>query len=188
MTLIIGIDPGITGALAAVASGGWHAVADIPIKAVTVGVSGNAIAGRRIDGHALRGVILDFERQALTAGERWEGRIRIFCEAVHAREGDRNSMQSQGSLMRSLGSIEAVCDVLEAPAQLITPQSWQMFYGLVGKSHEQRAHGALPEAVQLAARLHPACAAMLSRVKDHNRAEALLIARYGLRGIVERGG
>lgn len=182
--LCLGIDPGVTGGIAGITPNGWSRVADLPITLV----SGAAAVSRRIDGAALARIIQDFAAAAAQAEEFTGMPIRCFCEAVHAREGDRNSMQSQGSLMRSLGAIEAVCDILGAPAMLVQPQAWQTFFGLVGKSHEQRAHGALPAAVQLAAGLHPSCAGMLSRVKDHNRAEALLIARYGLRGIIERGG
>jgi hypothetical protein len=80
--------------------------------------------------------------------------------------------------MRSLGAIEAVFDVLRFPAALIEPACWQRYYGLQGKKAKREA-GSMPEAIRVACELYPRAAHMLQRVKDHNRAEALLIAHYG---------
>jgi hypothetical protein len=89
-----------------------------------------------------------------------------------------NSMQSMGSLLRSLGAIEAVFDVLRYPAALVAPQTWQRHFGLQGKK-AKREPGTMPEAIRIACELYPRSAHMLRRVKDHNRAESLLIAHYG---------
>lgn len=183
--MVYGFDPGVTGAIALVSTSGIAEVADIPVTTI----SGAASVSRRIDARALRNLATQMlTRVARPAGEIFEGSTyEMACEAVHARVGDRNSMQSQGSLMRSLGAIEALCDVMGHPAVLVPPQTWQTFYGLLGKFQEQRGHGDLPAAVQLAAKLYPALAGQLQRVKDHNRAEALLIARYHLRKGVPGG-
>jgi crossover junction endodeoxyribonuclease RuvC len=198
MLFVIGIDPGVTGAWCALTPAtdaaeteSYAALFDLP----TATVSGAPSVSRRIDGRALRSGIAGAWRECrvvLALDDDEECDLRIACEAVHAREGDRNSMQSQGSLMRSLGAIEAVADTLGAPATLIPPRAWQDWYGLMGKSHqalEKRAalkagtilRGELPDAVKLAARLFPRLGDQLRLVKDHNRAEAALIARYHLR-------
>ena len=52
-----------------------------------------------------------------------------------------------------------------------TPQEWQRFQHI----------GAAPDAArQRAVQLYPQLAPMLARKKDHNRADALLLAVYGL--------
>lgn len=186
--LVIGIDPGVTGAVAAVSDTGFADLADIPVRSVY----GAATVSRRVCGFTLRTIIATLVEQAGPDAGSWV----VACEAVHAREGDRNSMQSQGSLMRSLGAIEAVADVMGCPPTLVAPQAWQGFYGLVGKEQdarerrEQRLPGAppvLPQSVQLARTLFPRLAGMLTLVKHHNRGEALLIARYHLRKTMHDG-
>ena len=71
--------------------------------------------------------------------------------------------------------------MLRFPCALVEPRAWQRFVGLAGKGKESRERGALPAAVLTARELYPAAAHDLQRVKDHNRAEALLIAHYGAR-------
>lgn len=168
---VMGVDPGTTGAVAFITERG-AAVYDLPVREIR----GNGFSVRRIDGRALAKLI----RSECPAGEPFAA----FCESVHARAGERNSMMTQGSLMRSFGAIEAVCDCLGAPPELITPQAWQAFYGLVGKKTEIRGKGALPAATRKALELYPSVAGDLMRVKDHNRAESLLIAHFGMRKVL----
>ena len=80
-----------------------------------------------------------------------------------------NAIQTQGSLMRSLGAIETVFEVLRMPVMLISPQVWKKHFGL--KSDKKAS-------LEVARRLYPQCSA-ISRAKDHNRAESLLLAQYG---------
>ncbi len=120
--------------------------------------AGKSFVPRRIDGRALALLI----RQHASQGEP----LRVYCERVQApmRGGSGNSaIQAEGSLMRTLGAIEAVCDVLCASPELVLPQTWQAFYGLVGKGVELRERGALPAATRKALELYPHLEADLSR-------------------------
>jgi crossover junction endodeoxyribonuclease RuvC len=82
-----------------------------------------------------------------------------------------NSMHSQGSMMRSRGIVEAVADIARLEIKVVQPQTWKRFYGLLGKDKG--------EARELACRLYPGQAPQFKRVKDHNRADATLLAHYG---------
>lgn len=168
---VAGFDPGTSGAVAFITPRG-ASVHDLPTRKI----EGNGFTVRRIDARALALLI----RQECPADEPFAA----FCESVNAFTGNDNSMMSQASLMRSLGAIEAVCDCLGAPPTLITAQAWQKLYGLVGKKTEIRGKGMLPAAVAMAQKLYPAIAADLQRVGDHNRAESLLVAHYGLRKVL----
>jgi hypothetical protein len=151
----IGIDPGLTGALAFIAPGGAVTVEDIP----TVDLPGNGLVSRRVDGLALARLI----RQHVPAGHA----CTVLMESVHAMGG--SAVQTMGSMMRSVGAIEAVLEVLRMPAAGVTPQTWKRFYGL--KSDKGQS-------LTKARTLYPA--APLRLAKHHNRAEALLIAHYAL--------
>lgn len=84
----------------------------------------------------------------------------------------KTSIKTEGSLMRSRGHVEAVCALLNyklLPA--VRPQAWKKHFGLTGQGKEA--------SLDVARQLFPEAAKMyLSRVKDHNRAESLLIALY----------
>lgn len=154
--IIVGIDPGLTGALAFVDSRGSCVIEDIP----TVALPGNGMVKRKVDGLALARLV----RQHCPASED----AMVVCEAVRAMGGKNNAVQTQGSLMRTLGAIEAVFEVLRFPWQIVEPQTWKRHYGLGSEK------GA---SLEVARRLYPS--APLKLAKHHNRAEALLIAHYG---------
>lgn len=154
--IIIGIDPGLTGALAFIDSRGGCVVEDIP----TVELPGKGMVKRKVDGLALARLV----RQHCPAADG----AMVVCEAVRAMGGKNNAVQTQGSLMRTLGAIEAVFEVLRFPWQIVEPQAWKRHYGL---SSEKGA------SLVTARTLYPS--APLKLAKHHNRAEALLIAHYG---------
>lgn len=171
--ITLGIDIGLSGAIAAVDSRGTATVRDIPTRP-----DGK---GRRIDGRALILAIRDVVRIG-------ESALMIF-EDVHARaigNGGRstNSMGSQGSMMQSKGIVQAVVDITRLDVKAVQPQAWKRYYGLLLKREEGEKDSDFERrkktaSMERARALFPAIGHDLARVKDHNRAEALLIAMYG---------
>ena len=157
--IAMGVDPGLTGAVAWVDSKGSCVVVDLP----TVELPGNGLVKRRIDGLALARLI----RTHCPAAEG----VLALCEQVGTMGGQNNAVQTQGSLMRSLGAIEAVLEVLRMPPQMVRPQAWKSHYGV---GSDKAASLATARA------LYPCAADALKLAKHHNRAEAVLIAHYGL--------
>lgn len=176
--IVVSVDPGVGGAVAFLGDC-EPSVHDMPTLALPEAVSaGRSWVPRRIDGRALALLI----RQHVPLGTP----AQAFCERVHAMRGDgKSSMQAEGSLMRSLGAVEAVLDILNLSPELVLPQTWQQFYGLVGKSSEIRARGALPAAVLKARQLYQNLETSLSRVCDHDRADAVLVGHYALRKLIK---
>jgi hypothetical protein len=161
--ICIGIDPGLTGAISFIDSRGTCVIEDLP----TMTLPGNGMIKRKIDGRALA----DLVHRHCALGE---GAPLVLCEQVRAMGGKNNAVQTQGSLMRTLGAVEAVLEVLRYPPRMVEPQTWKRFYGL-GKEK--------PEAMLKARALYPSAEHLLRRVKDHNRAESLLIAHWGMRNL-----
>lgn len=164
--IAVGIDPGLTGAIAFVDHRSC-VIEDLP----TMELPGDGMVRRKIDGRAFAEMV----RRHCAPGES----VRVFCEAVHAIAGKPGgkqiggTIQSQASLMRSLGAIEAVLEALRMPPEMVFPQRWKRFYQLDG---DKKA------ALKKARELYPDLAnTTLRMVKNHNRAEALLIAHWGLR-------
>ncbi len=149
--MILGIDPGKTGAIAVVAPtiSEVLAVDDMPI---------------------------------ITEFKQW---LRIYCRGYHLKgviekvralppaQGRRRAgTQSSFNFGRSYGEVIGLCAGLDIPLDYIDPTTWKRRAGLIG---EDKA-----ASMDLARRLYPEAKKWLTRKKDHGRAEAILIATYGV--------
>lgn len=159
--IVLGIDIGVTGALAAVDSRGTHVLHDLP----TIEIKGERMVRRRLDARGL----LTLVRQCVPIGESGVAVI----EDVHTLPSRVNAPQAQGSLMHSRGIVEAVLEIAGLRVVPVDPLRWKALFGLVGHGKDA-ARG-------IAVNLYPSAHAELQRAKDHNRADSLLLAHYGLR-------
>lgn len=158
MAIFCAIDPGISGAIAAIGPNG-ASVADIP----TLEIPGTGRTKRIIHGYALA-VLL---RKMIPAEES----AIVVLEDVHAMPSNKSGSGANTSLMHSKGVIEGVLSVLRMDVKLVNAQRWKRMYGLDADK---------AKALTLARSLYPAIAAShLSRQKDNGRADALLMAHYG---------
>ncbi len=149
--IFIGVDPGITGAIAALDQGGdLIMVADLPI------IRDRSLAW--VDGGELQSMLLG----AI------EGRqCRAVIERVSAmpKQGIASSFQ----FGVGFGSVLSVLQAMPIPLEFVTPVVWKRSYGLSKDKHASLHKARL---------LYPT--AELHLAKHDGRAEALLIARYRL--------
>ncbi|MES2910592.1 MAG: hypothetical protein V4718_04340 [Pseudomonadota bacterium] len=167
--IVVGIDPGLTGACAVVSHRGLLSVFDIP-KMKIPGVGPTALVQNKIDGRNLCRLLL--------AKCPTDESIQVCIEAVGVMGGANNAVQTQGSLMRSLGALETVIECLNWELEYVNSQKWKRFYGLIDSNLNDRQRKA--KAMESARRLYPG-SEFLNRAKDHNRGEAILIAHWRLR-------
>lgn len=165
--MIIGIDPGVTGAMAVLRtpqhSAGMVSLFDMPATAKTSG-TGNQVS---CDGLV-----------AWLSGLEWVPQC-AFIERVNAmppRRGKDGVQRSAGATSmfgfgRSAGVVEMLFAARGIPRHFVTPNEWKKHFGLIGKDKDA--------ARALAMELFPAAAGSLQRKKDVGRADALLIAEYG---------
>jgi crossover junction endodeoxyribonuclease RuvC len=152
---VVGIDPGTTGALAALsADAQLLAIADMPT--LTAG-NGRPV----VDAVGLS----DWLRQHRPARGVW-------AEQVSAMPTD--SRVSAFAFGRAVGATEAVCLLLALSLNRVQPVAWKRAAGLPAGAPKSAG-------VETARRLVPSSAPHLTRVRDHNRADAVLIALHGLR-------
>ncbi len=164
--LIVGIDPGLTGACSVIDHNGLRAVFDLPTMEIP-GVGKDAKVKRKIDGYALCGLLL----KLCPASEK----PMAVIEAVSTMGGQNNAVQTQGSLLRSLGALETVIECLHWPLSYVQPRVWKKHFGLINPNLNDSQRKA--QALECARRLYPQCND-LARAKDHNRAESLLLAHW----------
>ena len=151
--LYLGIDPGLTGALALLNSdGSMHSVEDLPVMA-----RGKGRVKHEIDPAALARLLRSHTADIKLA----------VVEQVGSMPGQ--GVASVFSMGHTLGCIVGVVQALGIPLHLVPPAVWKKRAGISADKNLARSE---------AIRLWPA--APLDRIKDHNRAEALLLARYAL--------
>ena len=150
----IGVDPGQTGAIAAYDGTIITGLIDMPTMARLHG------SGRQVDPYTLATEILD-----LCAGRN----ATAVIEAVSAMPGQ--GVSSMFRFGESVGVVLGVLGALQMPVRWVTPGRWKKAAGIAGKDKDA--------ARSLAIQLHPEVAELLTRKKDHNRGEAILIARFG---------
>lgn len=164
--IVVSVDPGLTGACAVLDHNGLRAVFDIPTMPIP-GAGPKALVRNKVDARAL----LKLLRQHCPAGEP----VRSVVEAVGTMGGKDNAVQTQGSLLRSLGAIETVLECLGWAPEYIHPQTWKRHFGLIGSDLSQTQRKA--KALACARRLYPQCGD-IARAKDHNRAESILLGHH----------
>lgn len=156
---VIGIDPGATGAVALIdtehpLTGGMYAeVWDLEASA--------SASTKTISGHWLCALLADI------------GEVEcVFVEEVHA-----NTLSYKGNftLGMATGGILGVLAALNRPVRRIKPKEWQKAMGLSNISPVDRKEAHRFKAIEM----WPSARESLKHKKDHNRADALLIAEAG---------
>ena len=149
--LTVGIDPGLTGAVAFLRNGEYVALFDIPTT-----LKGSGSVKQEVEPGGLKRMFL----------ERLEGRedVAIALERVSAMPGQGSS--SVFSFGDTYGCCRSVASLTGYPLYLVTPTTWKKHFGLGRDKEESRA---------LATRLFPG--AELHLKKHADRSEALLMAR-----------
>jgi len=157
---VLGIDPGLTGALAVVeiATGRLVEVKRMP---VTVIKKQNHLNGA--DLAAWLGLQANLQLIHFA-----------YIEAVHSRP--RQAGQFNFGL--NTGIVHGILYANFIPITLVQPQTWKAAYGIKRVGDEVKADKKT-EAREIAAALFPDMAHEFKRVKDDGVAEAALIARYG---------
>lgn len=156
--IIVGVDPGTSGAVGVIYPDKYE-VMDIP--AMAVGKRGGRVKNQ-VNAAELAMMLKTMKHW----GEVYNSQISVWLEKVASMPGQ--GVSTMFSMGDSLGCIRGCCAALGLQINMVTPQVWKKHFGL-GKDKEivrARAIELFPEAP-------------LSRKKDHNRAEALLIALYG---------
>ena len=143
---VIGVDPGISGAIALIGDG-YLAVRDIPTA-----------------GEQRRRVVMAAELAGVIRA--WDPDTAVI-EKVHAMPAQ--GVSSSFRFGQALGVIEGVLGALTIATEYVTPQSWKKHYRLTRHKEDARLR---------ALQLWPRITDQLSRKRDADRAEALLIANW----------
>ena len=150
--MIIGIDPGITGAIVLIQSDGTFVDA-IPTPSIKTGKAS------RVNAAAIHGFI-----------DQYQPMIKhCYIEQVGAMTGQ--GVSSTFSFGHSAGVVEGLIAGMGIPYSKITPQAWKKAYNLIGKDKD----AARSRAVEL----YPSLRLLDQKGKGQAIADAIFIARHG---------
>src|SRR5262245_58051326 len=150
---VLGIDPGINGGLAVVEIA--DGAAPVLVECVDIPVVGTG-AKERVDVAAIRNFIDQHKP------------FRALIERAQAMP--RQGSSSGFKYGRAVGAIEAAITLCSIPVEIVEPPAWKRFWKLPGKDKESARQKALQQ--------FPDAHAALARKRDHDRAEAALLALY----------
>ena len=160
LRVVVGIDPGLSGAVATLLDGEPGPMLDMPTRRVD-GV--NEVAARQL---------ATWLRELRAAHP---GAFVLVClEHVSAAPmaGRRQGTSSMFNFGDGFGQVKAVLDVLGLPVVRVRPATWKAHFSLSGKGVDKDAGR------QLAIARFPSAADQLRRKKDGGRADALLLALW----------
>ena len=154
--LIIGIDPGISGAICFFENGNIRDVIDMPIMA-----SGNKNK-KQINASQIFNEI-SFRIKNYKSEE-----VNVVVEQVSAMPGQ--GVTSMFNFGQSFGVIKGVCAAMQLPIFFVRPAKWKKYFDLINSQKDSSRVKVIE--------MFPKFSSMLSRKKDSNKADAILIANY----------
>jgi crossover junction endodeoxyribonuclease RuvC len=154
MIRTIGIDCGLNGAIAVLVDGQLVSVHDMPTLTVDI----NKKSKRQVSPNLLAILIESIKPDS------------AIVERPAARPGQ--GVTAMFGFGRSLGVVEGVLAGLSVPVTYVAPATWTKAMGKAAGKDASR---------QRAIELFPAMSEYFKRVKDDGRAEATLIAMWGIK-------
>ena len=154
--LIIGIDPGISGAICFFENGEIKDVIDMPSMAE------GKKNKKQINGSQL------FNELEIRVKDLQKKNIAVVVERVSAMPGQ--GVTSMFNFGQSYGVIKGICSAMQLPIFFISPSKWKKYYNLI-KTSKDASRAKVIE-------IFPYISSKLQKKKDSNKAEAILIASF----------
>ena len=154
--LIIGIDPGISGSICFMQNGKILEVVEMPTMAA------GKKNKRQVNGSQIYNEILE----KIHNTDKQE--IRVIIEQVSAMPGQ--GVTSMFNFGQSFGILKGICSAMQLPMYFVRPAKWKKYFGLINSEKDASRTKAIE--------MFPYFSSQLSKKKDSNKADAILIASF----------
>ena len=151
---IIGIDPGLSGAIAVLEDNKVLGIYDMPV------MSEGKKSKRQLNSAQLVSII----KQHTSNNDE----LAIVVEQVNAMPGQ--GVTSMFNFGQTFGAIKGVCAALELPIFFVRPTKWKKYFELLNSSKDASRTKTIE--------MYPSLSNQLSKKKDVNKSDAILIARF----------
>ncbi len=154
--LVIGIDPGISGSICFLEDGIIKDVVEMPT--MTEGKKNK----KQVNGSQIYNEICfrikTYEKK----------NIKVVIEQVSAMPGQ--GVTSMFNFGQSFGILKGICSAMQLPIYFVRPAKWKKYFNLINSEKDASRTRAIE--------IFPYFSSNLSKKKDSNKADAILIASY----------
>jgi crossover junction endodeoxyribonuclease RuvC len=154
--LIIGIDPGISGSICFFQDGKIIDVVEMPT--MTEGKKNK----KQVNGSQIFNEIF-FRIKKLDKKD-----VKVIIEQVSAMPGQ--GVTSMFNFGQSFGILKGICSAMQLPMYFVRPAKWKKYFNLINSEKDASRTRAIE--------IFPYFSGQLSRKKDSNKADAILIASF----------
>ena len=151
---IIGIDPGLSGAIAILENKNVLKLFDMPVMA----------EGKKNKKQLNSAQLVNIIKKNINKSDD----IAVVVEQVNAMPGQ--GVTSMFNFGQTFGAIKGVCAALNLPIFFIRPSKWKKHFELINSSKDSSRTKVIE--------MYPSLSNQLSKKKDVNKSDAILIARY----------
>ena len=154
--LIIAIDPGISGSICFFQDGEIKDVIEMPT--MTEGKKNK----KQVNGSQIFNEILERIKKIDKKN------IKVVIEQVSAMPGQ--GVTSMFNFGQSFGILKGICSAMQLPMYFVRPAKWKKYFNLLNSEKDASRTKAIE--------IFPYFSSQLSRKKDSNKADAILIASF----------
>ena len=151
---ILGIDPGLSGAIAILEKKKVLSLFDMPVMA----------EGKKNKKQLNSAQLVNIIRENSIGEEE----IVVVVEQVNAMPGQ--GVTSMFNFGQTFGAIKGVCAALNLPIFFVRPSKWKKYFELINSSKDSSRTKVIE--------MYPSLSSQLAKKKDVNKSDAILIARY----------
>ena len=152
--IVVGIDPGLSGAIAILENNKVLNIFDMPVMAE------GKKNKRQLNSAQLVRIIKDCTKPDVE--------IAVVVEQVNAMPGQ--GVTSMFNFGQTFGAIKGVCAALELPIFFVRPSKWKKHFELINSSKDSSRTKVIE--------MYPSLSSQLAKKKDVNKSDAILIARF----------
>ena len=153
--LIIGIDPGISGSICFFKDGRILEVIEMPV--MTEGKKNK----KQVNGAQIYN---EFSKRINIKDDE----VRVVIEQVSAMPGQ--GVTSMFNFGQSYGILKGICSAMQLPMFFVRPAKWKKYFNLINSQKDASRTRAIE--------IFPYFSTQLSKKKDSNKADAILIASF----------
>ena len=151
---LIGIDPGLSGAIAILEDKKVLKLLDMPVMA----------EGKKNKRQLNSAQLVTIINENIKANEE----VAVVVEQVNAMPGQ--GVTSMFNFGQTFGAIKGICAALELPIFFVRPSKWKKHFELINSSKDSSRTKAIE--------MYPKLSNQLAKKKDVNKSDAILIARF----------
>ena len=152
--IIIGIDPGVSGAICILNNGKITEIYEMPTM-----IDGKKNK-KQVNGAEITNII---NKELINEKE-----AKVVIEHVSAMPGQ--GVTSMFNFGQSFGVLKGICAALKLPVYFIRPVKWKKYFNLINTEKDASRTKVIE--------VFPYISSKISKKKDANKADAILIARF----------